>query len=261
MSNNSNCMFSIIIPVYNAEKYIETTVKSILNQTYKNFELLLINDGSNDNSKQICEELSKKDSRIRFFDRVNEGASKSRNYGIEKSSFEYICFLDADDYVENNMLQEYVKILEKYKNVEMITCGFFYEILDEKNKKKSQIDTINYTEKYYSTYKELKDDFVTLWDKAILYNVWNKVYLKSIIKKYNITFIQATLGEDVYFNQQYLLKINSLYNTNKCFYHYVRGRSSSITGQYIKNLFDIRLEENVKLKKYFKQFGLKKNRI
>ena len=256
--SNDKITFSIIIPAYNAEKYIEKTVESVLKQTYKNFELILINDGSKDNTRKCCEKLTQKDSRIKFFNRENAGASKTRNFGIEKSNFEYICFLYLDDYIESSMLQEYVNILKKYENIEMITCGFFSEIIDEDNQKKSQIDIINYKEKYYSSYKELKDDFVTLWDKAILYNVWNKVYLKSIIEKNNIRFIEATLGEDVDFNQQYLLKINRLYNTNKCFYHYIRGRNSTITGQYIKNLFDIRLEENNKFKEYFKRFGLKK---
>lgn len=259
MSNVEEINFSIIIPIYNSEKYIEKTVQSLLNQTYSKFEILLINDGSKDKSNLICEKIAKKDSRIKFFDRENKGVSNTRNFGIEKSRYEFLCFLDADDYVESNMLQEYVNIIKKHKNVELITSGFFSEVLDKSNIKKSQVDIINYKENYYDSKDRIKKDFIKLWDNAIFYNVWNKVYLSSIIKRYNIKFINAKMGEDLDFNQQYLLKITNIYNTEKCFYHYIRGRNNTITGKYIENLFDIRLEENFKLKNYFEKFGLKKD--
>lgn len=257
MKEEIEIKFSIIIPIYNAEKYIKNTVTTVLNQTYKDFELILIDDGSNDNSKIICENLSKSDNRIKFISKKNEGVSKARNLGIKQSKNKYICFLDADDYIENNMLQTYVDIIKVYKDIELINCGFFSEIQGETPTEKSQIDIINYKEKYYKSKEEIKEDFVTLWDKHLLYNIWNKVYVKDIIEKYEIKFPNYNWGEDIDFNRKYIMKINNMYNTEKCFYHYIRGRGNTITGKYIKNLYDIRLKENIEFKEYFEEFGIR----
>lgn len=256
MEKKEDINFSIIIPVYNAEKYIKDNVMSILNQTYGNFEIILINDGSQDNSKKICMELEKSDKRIKVINKENEGVSKTRNLGMEVAKFKYICFLDADDYVEKDMLETYVRILKNNENVEMINCGFFSEVMDEKNKEKSQIDIVNYIEKFYKTREEIKKDFIEMWDKHLLYNIWNKVYVKQIIEKNNIKFPDYNWGEDIEFNRKYLLNISNMYNTEKSFYHYIRGRNNTITGKYIKNLYDIRLKENIEFKKYFEEFGI-----
>ena len=156
------------------------------------------------------------------------------------------------------MLQEYVNIIKKYDNIEMINCGFFSEIYDEENIEKSQMDMINLKEKFYGSKDEIKKDFVKLWDKHLLYNIWNKVYVKDIILKNKIKFPDYNWGEDIEFNRLYFLNINNMYNSEKCFYHYIRGRGSSITGKYIENLYDIRLKENEEFKKYFEEYGINK---
>ena len=256
MEEKNYIKFSIIIPIFNAEKNLKRTVESVLNQTYKNFELILINDGSKDKSKEICEEYAKKDSRIKFINKENEGVSQTRNLGIEKAIYKYICFLDSDDYIENNMLEEYVNIINNHNDIQLINSGFFSEVYDEKN---PQIDIINYNEKYYSSIKEIKKDFVILWDKHLLYNIWNKVYRKDIIQENNIKFPDYNWGEDIDFNRNYLLHINNMYNTKKAFYHYIRSSESAITGRYIPNLYDIRLRENEEFKEYFRRFGIPDN--
>ena len=103
---------SIIVPVYNAEKTIERCVRSIQNQTYKNIEIILVNDGSTDDSLSLCYELQKQSDNILVIDKENSGVSDARNIGIEKSSGDYIQFVDSDDYIENNMSERLVELLE-----------------------------------------------------------------------------------------------------------------------------------------------------
>lgn len=252
----NDIMFSIIIPVYNAEKYIERTVESVLKQTYDGFELILINDGSKDSSKEKCEKLAQVNKKVIFFDKKNEGVSKTRNFGIQKSNYKYICFMDADDYIDKDMLEEYANIIEKYPSLEMINSGYFSEVFSNEN---IQHDKIFLKEKFYFNREEMQKDFVLFWDKHLLYNIWNKVYIKDIILKNKINFPNYNWGEDIEFNREYLLSINNIYNTEKCFYHYIRGREDTITGKYIENLYEIRLRENQEFKDYFDKFGIKKS--
>ncbi len=108
---NLNLLVSIIIPCYNAEKYIEKTIQSVLNQTYTNWELIVVNDGSSDNSKQIIEDLASNENRLLVYNKKNTGVSDSRNYGLEKSQGEFIAFLDADDIWHNEYLEKQIDIL------------------------------------------------------------------------------------------------------------------------------------------------------
>ena len=122
MKNNSVPTISCIVPIYNCEKYLDKCVESILNQTFDDFEVILINDGSNDCSGEICDKFSKKDSRIKVIHKLNEGVSKTRNLGIEKSIGKWICFIDSDDYVEEFFFE---KMLSDVKpETDLIISGF-----------------------------------------------------------------------------------------------------------------------------------------
>ena len=105
----SNPVISIIVPVYNVEKYLDNCLKSILNQSFKDFEVILVNDGSKDKSGEICNIYSQKDSRIKVFNMENSGAGKARNKGLDLAQGKYIFFVDADDWLENNALEEHFK--------------------------------------------------------------------------------------------------------------------------------------------------------
>ena len=102
-------LVTIVIPVYNSEKYLDDCIESVVNQSYKNIEILLINDGSTDNSKKICEKWSIIDKRIKIYNKKNSGAAESRNVGIEHSKGDYITFIDSDDYIETDLIEKCVK--------------------------------------------------------------------------------------------------------------------------------------------------------
>lgn len=199
---------SVIIPIYNCEKYLERLINSILNQSYTSFELILINDGSKDNSGEIIKTYQ--DKRIKILDKENTGVSDSRNKGLEIATGELICFLDSDDYVSPNYFETIISYFEKYPKIELLNFGFYSETENDKLER-INYDLISYKEKYYENKEEIKKDFVELWDNTMLYNIWNKVFLNRIIKENSIEFSSHNWGEDVIFNRIYLRCIKNLY--------------------------------------------------
>lgn len=117
-----NALVSVIIPVYNVEKYLKRCIESITNQTYKNIEIILVNDGSTDNSYRICQEFSEKDTRIVLLNKQNGGLSDARNYGIKNANGEYLSFVDSDDYIDTTMLEKMYKLAKK-ENLDLVVCN------------------------------------------------------------------------------------------------------------------------------------------
>lgn len=251
-----NKKISVIIPIYNCEKYLKRLLDSIINQNEKSLEIILINDGSTDNSLDILKNYEKKYKNIKVINKKNGGVSKSRNDGLNIATGKYICFLDADDYIDKDYFKEILKLLNKY-NVELLNFGFFSDV---ENNKLEQIssDIVNYKNKLYQTHNDIKKDFVNLWDNTMLYNIWNKVYLKEIIDKNNISFPNYNWGEDIAFNREYLNSISSMYNSNKAFYHYIREREGSITKEYKQEIFTTRKREFKEINDYFDSWDIKK---
>lgn len=245
-------LVSVIVPMYNCENYIEHLIKTILSQTYKNIELILVDDGSSDNTLKICRQYQK-DNRVKIITQKNGGVSKARNCGLDKATGKYIFFADADDYIELNAIEDMTNIY-KEKKVELVTTGFYSEVLDKEKVKLS--DKIFAPTKLYKNKSDIKEDFVILWDKHILYNVWNKLYLRNIITKFDIKFPEYNWGEDIQFNREYLYRIKSMYNSEKCYYHYIRERKNSATEKFIDNLYEIRVKEYYEFIDYFNKMGI-----
>ena len=239
---------SIIIPMFNSHLYIKKCVDSILSQTYHNFELIIINDGSNDGSLNIVKSF--RDKRIRIINQKNKGVSSARNKGISLAKGSYIAFIDSDDYVESTFLESFVSIIN-FHDPDLIFCGIFSETYKSKT-----ADMLNYTEKYYKKRSDFKNDIINLYDNHLLYNVWNKIFKKSLIDKFSIKFKNISFGEDAIFVQDYLVNCNSFYNINECLYHYVRENKSSVTTSYIPNLFNIRIAENALFINFFNKYGI-----
>lgn len=214
-------MISVIVPIYNAEKYLKTTIGSILNQTYKDFELLLVDDGSTDSSLQICKELSQKDSRIRILHKSNGGVSSARNYGLRNAKGEYITFCDNDDY----FYPDYLEVMEReIKGHDTIVCEFaqcnrseMHEFISKKKEK--ALDSIDIKE---------EKDFSKLWpafDDTCIGQIWRQMYRRSIIKDNNITF--DGLGyEDSLFTYEYYLHIKSAKRISYTGYIHITSESS-----------------------------------
>lgn len=229
-------LISIIVPVYNVQQYLSKCIESILNQTMKNFELILINDGSNDKSPEICDKYSLKDSRIEVIHKENEGVSIARNTGINISKGKYIVFADSDDYVDENWCYEmYKAIINNNKN--MIMTGItIYNTRSNNNiiNKLNLISDINIS-------RIKKKDFFILYKKQLINSPCNKIYITKIIKDNNVRFKEnLRLGEDLLFNLEYLKFMDEdIIILNKSLYNYILTDKESLDNKYYEHLFEI----------------------
>ena len=164
---------TIIVPVYNAEKYLEKCIKSLINQTYNNLEIILIDDGSLDKSWNICNNFAKKDTRIKVYHKENGGVSSARNWGLSNSSGKYILFVDSDDWLEDNMIEILYREIEEQK-VDVSICNFFCN--DEKSQK------INDKTNNKIISDDRKEKIKYLFEESLFGGyLWNKLIRKSII--------------------------------------------------------------------------------
>lgn len=217
-----NSLISVIINVYNGEKFITKCLESVINQTYKNLEILIINDGSTDNTLNICK--SYKDERIRIITTENFGLSKSRNIGIENSRGEYIYFLDVDDYIENDVIEYLYGLCKKY-NTKMSTCRpidvFNYNVKIKNKKEKIEI---------ISSFEMLKKVLLSE-DRAVC--IWNKLIKRELFN--NIRF-ENRLINDVAVTYKLVLVTDKIAYSNQIKYYYLRHRkSTTISKKYDAN--------------------------
>ena len=200
--NIDHHMFSIIIPIFNADKYLNLCLNSILNQTYIHFELILVNDGSTDNSKEICEEFAKRDSRIKVVNKINGGVSTARNVGIKLAKGDWLLFADADDELYPDSLSNLFNLIEN--NITLIIGG--YTKCNEKGKTLFQNN-----QKFCYTINRDEALMYMYLPKEFPYQgyLWNKLFRADIIKDNNLHFDEEIFfNEDRLFITQYLCKCN-----------------------------------------------------
>lgn len=217
---------SIIVPVYNTEQYLEQCLDSLVNQTLKDIEIIVINDGSPDNSNKIIKKYEKKyPKKIKGYEKENGGLSDARNFGISKASGEYLAFLDSDDYVS---LDTYEKLYNKAKteNFDMVVCNLYY-VYDKLLKPA----TSNIRNDIYSK-KQIKKIYQNIYPAA-----WNKIYARTIFDNPQLRFITGRWFEDVEFIYKILPSINSIGTLKDNFIYYVQ-RDNSITKTYDERLYD-----------------------
>ena len=214
--------FSIIIPVYNVEKYIEDCLESVTNQTYKNYEVLIINDGSTDNSRKIIEKY-KKNKNIKIIDQKNQGLSSARNNGVTHAKGDYILFLDSDDYLEKKALE----ILEKNIKDEDVIRFQTKEIDESKNIIKELKE---------QTFNNLKGTlaFETIVKFHYVENAWLYCYKTSFYKDNEFTFKENYYHEDFGLTPIILMKANKVSSINDCLYNYRQRKNSIMNSKYIK---------------------------
>jgi len=216
-----NSKISVIVPVYNTCEYLEKCIDSICKQTYSNLEIIIVDDGSTDNSADLCDLLEKRDDRIKVFHKKNGGLSDARNYGIEHSTGEYLSFIDSDDYIEKDMYKYMLSNIIKY-NCEIAICGWYLV-------KNNEINNC----KFVSNGEVL--DREQCMDRLLCNNSFdnfmcNKIFKKSLFN--NVVFPVGKKMEDLATLYKLIDKSNKIYIDSKPFYYYVL-RDSSITS----NLF------------------------
>jgi len=229
-----NKLISVILPVYNVEKYIEKCIQSILNQTYTNFELLIINDGTKDNSIKIVKTFN--DPRIKKFKKKNGGISDARNFGLQKAKGEFIYFIDSDDWIEPNLLETCIIAIKKHKS-ELIVFGYKLDREDAVGNLISS-NIINHSNMIYD--KTQNNIFITNIILSSLGFVWNKFYSASFLKKNQLKFNKnITVFEDVIFNSKIFELVDRIIFINDVLYHYIDRPTLSLSKTFNPNLSKI----------------------
>lgn len=226
---------SVIVPVYNREKALKRCVESILNQDYRDIEVILVDDGSKDSSFEIISEFAEKDDRVIAVHKENSGVSSTRNRALSMASGDYIQFLDADDWIPFDSTKLLVREMEE-NDVEMV-IGDFYRVVDDKVSRKGSI-----REGGVLTRNEYADKMM-LTPADFYYGVlWNKLYRKEILDRYHITMDEnISYCEDVIFNLEYLLHVNNVAVLKAPVYYYVKTEGSLVAQ-------NMSIEKTVKMK-------------
>ncbi len=242
-----NKLISIILPVYNGENTICQTIDSILTQSYQNFQLIIVDDGSKDSTQQRCKKYLK-NRKINYYKLENGGVSKARNFGLEKAKGEYITFIDSDDLYEKFFLE--TMLYQIQKGFDLVTCG--YQNFEKSNK----IFLANIE------IAKTKAEYIKQLQNKYLFNqIWNKIYSSEIIKEHEIKFDESlSIAEDWNFNLDYL-KFSKAYTVcNRSLYLY-RISNSGLGFKYRKDASEIKLSLLEKMKYNFFITAEEKNYI
>lgn len=249
---------SVIVPVYNAEKVLPRCIESILNQSYKNLELILVNDGSIDKSIDIIHKYEKLDNRVKVIDNKNNGVSETRNIGVGEAIGEYIQFIDSDDFIELDMIEKTIKLMED--NVaDIVMTGVFLDI-EEKGEFSTSIQT--FEDNFSISKEEIAKNVLDRLNGTYINSPVNKLYKRSIIVDNNIIMNkEIDLGEDLVFNLSYLRYCNRVVFSKESYYHYCMKVEENLTFKYRNNKMDLMEFLFKECREYFKWSGLDRDEI
>lgn len=238
-------MISVIVPIFNAEKYLEECIVSLLEQKYTDFELILINDGSTDNSAEICQDWVRQDTRIKYYEKQNSGVSETRNFGLDRANGEFICFVDADDCVSKNYLSDFMDLFEEGVLVCCDVQAFTENIgISDIN------DSIVIIENMYDSIFYPCQAFMC-----------NRMYEKKIIEKNKLRFDKnIKMCEDLCFNLAYFEYCKKVKYFKKNNYYYRKIQSSASKNLNNKNWFTIYKAMEILMNRYelFSEYGKRK---
>lgn len=250
-----NPLLSVIIPVYNTEKYLNLCMESIFNQTFRDYEILLIDDGSTDNSYTLCRELKARDKRVEVYKKKNGGISTARNLGLKHAKGKYVFFFDSDDFIEPNGFEKMIEGI-KQNDADILVTGRIL-IFEENN-----IKTCRNLGKTVFTYKEkeLGEAVYYLSEKGEFDVVWNKLYKTEVLLRNDLFFNEtATTSEDLFFNAELFQNIDSIQLLDGAFYHYIHHKNASTVGRFHLNMFEIMTARYRAQKELFAKYRLNKS--
>ncbi len=242
---------SVIVPVYNAEKTLHKCISSILSQTFKDFELILVIDGATDSSIDICSKFAQTDNRICIVEKENNGVSAARNSGLDNATGKYVTFVDSDDYVSSDFLAELVAPMKS--GINFALCGYM------------QIDCNTSEEQSILPYEDNKliygniNTIIKLNSPPFISQPWNKIFRRDIIDKNKIRFPEnISLGEDMIFNFRYLDQIidEKYAIINKPLYNYYINNNYSLLKKYRPDLFETNVFLNEELDKFLSSWDI-----
>lgn len=221
---------SVIVPVYKAEKYLRKCVDSLLAQTFRDFELLLVDDGSPDGSGAICDEYARRDSRVRVFHKENGGVSSARQYGLDQARGEYILQIDSDDWSEPQMLEEMYNGVKDTDCDMLIMSGYY---LDK--------GSVSMKLREYYPMWSVEQISAGLLRRELVVGLWTKLIRTELFRNHNISFpVGVDFGEDAYVLCSLLLHAKKVIFIDKAYYHYCSSPNSLTSHRYTRKNFDSR---------------------
>lgn len=233
---------SVIIPVFNTEKYLDKCISSVREQTYKNIEILVIDDGSSDKSGEICDRHAAEDERIRVMHICNHGVSHARNLGIQRSSGKYLFFVDSDDYIDCEMIAVQVNAMENECSDLCVSA------LSQENLASSFCIDLN---------QQCDLEITFLLKNHLLFGPVIKLYRRDIVNSYEMAFPEDfSYGEDLMFNLRYLRHVERICYINQCYYHYVRDNTHSLSQKVRWDAFENDMVLHRELKKWLQDKNL-----
>ena len=248
----SSSLVSVIIPVYNAEKTLEKCIESIIKQTYQQFEIIIVDDGSKDNTFNVCEVLKKRDNRISVIHQKNNGSSAARNRGISKAKGKYLVFIDGDDTVDSYFLEKLIEpIIEN--DIDVVMCGI----------------TVCYQKQNYFVENGFKNKEITRklqditkliyesCENGMIYSPCNKLYKREVILDRNIYFpLNKEPIEDILFNCEFFKGVRSIGVIPDCLYYYNKNDIESNVTRYRKNIWELSLQRSKAIQSLFEYWKM-----
>lgn len=230
-------MISVIVPVYNVELYLSNCIESLQNQSYKELEIILVNDCSTDGSLAVCQEYAAKDSRIKIVDKKkNEGLGNARKSGVAVSTGQWICYVDSDDWVEPDVFQKVSKVLNSDVDIVVLGTNICYENAEKQVVRK---DVISLERKKADT-KQLRGDMLVYLDsnRSFPY-MWNKLYQAEFVKNCGVEFNTIQSMEDFFYNIELFEKARCIISVEDIFYNYRRPVAETLATAYNAQFFEL----------------------
>jgi len=243
---------SIIIPAYKVEAWVRRAVKSLQDQTFGDFEVLIVDDGSPDNTGVICDELAAEDARIRVIHQSNCGAAGARNNAIAIARGKYLYFMDADDWCEPTMLADMHSFAEA-NDLQLVVTGFYIDTYYGENQ--FYREQRNAPDAMYETQQDFREKACKLFDAQLLYAPWNKLYKREYLAENGILF-PATFWDDLPFNLDVVRDVERVGCIDGHYYHFLRAREESENTRYRADMYDKREEEHGWMTSLFEGWGI-----
>lgn len=212
-------LISVIVPVYNVEKFLDSCIESLISQTYDNLEIILVDDGAKDSSGEICDSYALKDNRIKVIHKQNAGVSKARNTGMENMTGEYFCFIDGDDYVHEDYIDAMYSLITEY-GADIAMCGYVFKWRDGKEVRTRNTE---YPDSHIFSDSGCDAMCKMLHSDTYAPACWGKLFTSS---KFSFTFPEFPIGEDMLASISYLQKADKVVMTNRRLYYYMQNDES-----------------------------------
>lgn len=234
---------SVIIPIYNVEKYLARCMDSLLNQTLEDIEIIMVDDGSTDNSPMMCDEYEKKDKRVKVVHKKNNGLGMARNSGLEIANGQYVAFIDSDDFIDRNAFKEMYEVAKLYE-ADMCMAGYYQ--FNTKDGTSNKIELFKETKVFNAdevksiSYKMVGAPPEAISDEYFGMSVWKNLYSLDLLKKTNMLFCSERefVSEDAIFHLSLVPKMNTIVTLNNCYYYYCNNNDVSLSSTFRDGKFD-----------------------